>query len=66
MRKIEQIEVEIGELSTVEFAELREWILARDADTWDAQFEADVREGKLNPLGNAARLAHESGKTTKI
>ena len=66
MRKIEDIERQIRELSREEFAELREWVLELDADAWDTQIEADVRAGKLDALGAAARRAHAEGKSKKL
>jgi hypothetical protein len=66
MRKVEELERQIRELSREEFAELREWLLEQDADAWDAQIEADVRAGKLDALGAAARRAHAEGKSRKL
>jgi hypothetical protein len=40
MRKVEHIEQQIRELSSSEFAELREWLLEQDWSAWDAQIEA--------------------------
>ncbi len=62
MRKIEEIEQQISKLSKAELAEFREWYAEFDAQAWDQQFEADVRSGKLDALGDAARRAHEEGK----
>ena len=50
MRKIEQIEQQIRELSSAEFAELRDWMLAQDWAAWDAKVERDSRSGKLDNL----------------
>jgi hypothetical protein len=50
MRKVEQIERQISELSRDEFAELRQWVLERDWSAWDAQIEADAGSGKLDKL----------------
>jgi hypothetical protein len=66
MRKVEELERQISELSNEEFAELRSWLVERDAKSWDAQFEADVSAGKLKPLGDAARRSHAEGKSTKF
>ena len=63
MRKVEDIERQIGELSREELAELREWFLEQDWEAWDAQFEADVHAGKLDTLGEAARRAGDAGPT---
>jgi len=66
MRKVEHIERQIVELSPQEFAELRGWFQELDAKHWDAQFEADVKAGRLDALGEAARRAHAEGKTTPL
>jgi hypothetical protein len=66
VQKVKSIEEQIATLSEHEYAELREWFLKRDAAAWDAKFEADVLAGKLDSLGEAARQAHASNKTTKF
>ena len=66
MRSVEEIENQIRSLPRADFAKLREWFLEQDARVWDAQFESDVRDGKLDALGAAARRAHAEGKTTKL
>ena len=66
MRKVEDIERQIRELSGREFAELRNWFLEQDWAAWDAQLEADVHAGKLDSLGSAARRSHAEGKSTKL
>lgn len=66
MGKVEKIEREIQDLSPDEMTELRGWFAAFDAETWDRQFEADVRAGKLDALAEAALKAHESGRSTKF
>jgi hypothetical protein len=66
MRKVEELERQISELSNEEFAELRSWLAERDAVSWDAQFEADVGAGKLKALGDAARRSRGEGKSTKL
>ena len=66
MGKVEKIEQEIQRLTPAEMAELREWFTAFDAEAWDRQFEADVRSGKLDSLGEKALKAHAAGKTSKF
>ena len=66
MRSVEEIENQIRSLPRADFAKLREWFLEQDARVWDAQFESDVRDGKLDALGATARRAHAEGKTTKL
>ncbi len=66
MRKVEEIEQEIQNLSGVELVEFRKWYAEFDAHAWDRQFEADVKAGKLDALAEAARQAHKDGKSTEF
>jgi hypothetical protein len=66
MNKVEAIERQIQQLSHSEFAELRQWILERDWDSWDAQIEEDARGGKLDDLLNEARNDYETGKPREL
>lgn len=66
MSKIEQIENQLRGLSDPELAEFRKWYAEFDAQSWDRQFEADVKAGKFDALAEAARKAHRKGESTKI
>ena len=66
MSKIETIERQVQELSAEDLAQFRQWFAEFDADGWDRQFEADVRAGKLDALGEKALKEHAAGKTTKL
>ena len=66
MRKLEEIEEQIRNLSGTELVEFRKWYAEFDAQAWDRQFEADVKAGKLDGLAEAARKAHQEGKSTKF
>jgi len=66
MRKLEEIERQIRDLPPEEFSELCQWIAALDAQTWDAQIEADVRAGRLDALAEMALAAHAGGKSTRL
>jgi hypothetical protein len=66
MRRVEDIERQICELSTDEFSELRRWMLERDWDCWDAQVEADAESGKLNRLLAEADADYEAGQTRPL
>ena len=66
MRKVEHIEQQIRELSSAEFAELRDWVLERDWANWDAQIERDVSSGKLDNLVSEAKADFERGKARKL
>ena len=66
MSRVEAIESEIRQLSTAEFAELREWLLHEDAEAWDRQIEKDAAAGKLDKLFRQAEADHRAGKTREI
>jgi hypothetical protein len=66
MRKVEHIEKQIRELTSAEFTELRDWVLAQDWAAWDTRIEADARSGKLDNLISEAKEEYEGGKTRKI
>ena len=66
MRKVEDIEQQIRELSSAEFAELRNWVLERDWIAWDAQIEADASSGKLDKLVSEARADFDRGKARRL
>jgi hypothetical protein len=66
MRKVEHIEQQIRELSSEEFAELREWVLAQDWAAWDAQIERDASSGRLEKNVSEAKEEYESGKARKL
>jgi len=66
MRKLEEIEEQIRNLSGTDIVEFRKWYAEFDAQAWDSQFEADVKGGKLDALAEAARRAHSEGKSTKF
>jgi hypothetical protein len=66
MGKIEDLERQIKQLSAEELAEFRRWYAEFDAQSWDRQFEADVKSGKLDVLAEKALRAHAAGQTTKL
>ena len=66
MRKIEHIEQQIQELTAGEFKELREWIIERDWKAWDAQIEADAKNGKLEKLIAEAQADYASGRAREL
>ena len=66
MRKIEHIEQQIQELTAGEFKELREWIMERDWNAWDAQIEADANSGKLDKLIAEAQAEYSSGPAREL
>jgi hypothetical protein len=66
MRKVEQIEHQIRELSAGEFSELRNWVLEQDWKAWDAQVESEARAGKLNKVIAEADADYKAGQTRPL
>jgi hypothetical protein len=66
MSRISDLERQVQSLSADELASFRRWFTEFDAAAWDRQFEDDVKAGKLDTLGERARQAHASGKSSKL
>jgi hypothetical protein len=66
MKTLQEIESAIAQLPPEEFARLREWVLARDAEAWDAQLEKDIQAGKLDQLAEEAIRAHRAGQSSEL
>lgn len=66
MRKLDQIEQQIRDLSASEFAELREWVLERDWVAWDEQIKSDAAAGKLEHLVSEAQAEFDCGRSHKL
>jgi hypothetical protein len=66
MSNVEAIEQQIEKLSPKELAAFRRWYAAFDAESWDRQFEADVKAGKLDTLADEALRAHTSGQSKPL
>jgi hypothetical protein len=66
MRKVEQIEQQIRELTAGEFSELRDWVLDQDWNAWDAQIQADARSGKLDQVIAEAEADYKAGRTRPL
>jgi len=65
-RKIEELEKEIRQLSPEQLKEFRAWYEKFDADEWDKQIEADVANGKLDNIAEAALGEYNAGKTRPL
>ena len=63
MRKLEEIEEQIRNLSGTDLVKFRKWFAEFDAQAWDNRFEADVKSGKLDALGEETRQARREGKS---
>lgn len=66
MRKVEEIELQIQNLSREELAELRTWFSEQDWKAWDAQIESDAKSGKLDELVSEGRTEYASGRARKL
>ncbi len=61
-----ELEKEVERLDSADFEAFTRWLDAYAANRWDAQFEQDVAEGKLDKLGKKADAAFESGQCTEL
>jgi len=66
MRKVEDIERQIRELSKEEFAEFRARFLEREWAAWDAKIEADSGSGKLDKLVAEGREEFKAGRAREL
>ena len=54
MPAVQELQVDVAQLSPDELARFRAWFEEFDAKVWDKQFEEDVKLGKLDHLANQA------------
>ncbi|HVH89110.1 MAG TPA: hypothetical protein VM912_20505 [Terriglobales bacterium] len=66
MTRVQALEEEIKKLSSEEVAQLRDWLLQRDAEQWDLQIERDAASGKLGKLLENSLTDHRAGKSRDI
>ena len=66
MNRIESIEGQVKSLSLEELKAFRDWFAGFDAEVWDAQIEADAKNGKLRALADRALRDHESGRSSVL
>ncbi len=66
MSRVENIEGQVKDLSFEELKAFRDWFATFDAEAWDAQIEADWRDGKLRSLAERALRDYESGRSTPL
>ncbi|MGO8689712.1 MAG: hypothetical protein ACLQLG_08750 [Thermoguttaceae bacterium] len=60
MTRIEELETAVASLQQDEYAQFRQWFLARDWENWDRQIEEDSRSGKLDFLLSEAAEAKKN------
>ena len=66
MSRLEELEAEISKLSEMEFSELRNWMLERDAEAWDRQIDRDTESGKLEGLFDKSLANHRAGSSSEL
>ena len=66
VRKIEDLERYIQQLSPEQLQQFRAWYEEFDSDYWDKQIEQDANNGKLDDLAEQALQEHKSGKTKNL
>jgi hypothetical protein len=66
MSRIEHIEDQVKALTPDELQAFRDWFARFDAEVWDAQIEADSKNGKLRSLAERALRDHESGRSSRL
>lgn len=59
---VKELEKAISELSSRDLAKLSSWFDEFRAELWDREFEADVKAGKLDALGDEADRDFEAGR----
>ena len=64
MGRVENIEGQVRNLDSEELKAFRDWFAAFDAEVWDAQVDADAKNGKLRSLAEHALRDHESGRSS--
>ena len=66
MSKVEQIEVQVSELSAQELARFRAWYSKFDSEAWDQQIELDASSGNLDQFAEKALKEHTAGSTRAL
>lgn len=66
MLTAESVERAVEQLSPEELAKFRRWFSQFDAESWDAQIEADAAAGKLDALAEEALAEYRNGQARGI
>ena len=66
MTTLLEIERAIEQLPSDQFSKIRDWILEKDWQAWDAQIERDSADGKLDFLVDEALRDAKSGVTRPL
>ena len=59
---VKELEKAISKLSASDLAKLSNWFDEFRAEQWDREFEADVKAGKLDALGEEADRDFDAGR----
>lgn len=66
MTTVKEIENAVEHLPPNDLNQFRNWFEAFEAASWDRQFAADARNGRLELLANEARVEYKTGKTSSL
>ena len=61
MTTVSELQEAILGLSEADYSELRRWLLDRDWERWEREFDEDVRAGKLDALASETLEAKARG-----
>ncbi len=62
MTTVSELQDAILGLSETDYSELRRWLLDRDWERWEREFDEDVKAGKLDALASEALEAKARGE----
>ena len=62
MANVSELQEAILGLSESDYAQLRRWLLDRDWERWEREFDEDVRAGKFDALAAEALEAKARGE----
>lgn len=66
METLKEVKTAVSHLPQRKLAAFRKWFEEFEAASWDRQFEADVRSGKLDRMADKARSDYRSGRCTPL
>ena len=66
MRRVEEIEAEIANLTSAEVRQVAKWLAEYQAELWDKQIEEDATVGRLDEFIEEALEEHRRGETRQF
>ena len=66
MTALEQVEIQVQQLSPSDFAKFRAWFQEYAWQEWDRKIEQDSKFGKLKALAEKALADHAAGRTKPL